>query len=345
MEIMAPAKRPTIAGVARHVGVSKGSVSYALNGLPGVSEDTRRRILGVASDLGWQPNPAARALSGARAGALGLVLARPASTLGVELFYMQLISGIESELAGRSIALVLQVVADADHEIEAYARWSAQKRVDGIFLTDLRTADSRVAALEQLGLPAVVIGGSGRHGSLPRIWSDDAQAMSATVRYLAALGHRRIARVAGRPDFLHTQIRTEAFHSACAALGITEHIVVTDFSGPAGAGATRELLSSTPRPTALVFDNDVMAVAGLGVAHELGLTVPRDLSIVAWDDSVLCQLVHPSLTALARDISNFGRHAAQLLLASSGGAAVSDHEDSPSRLIPRASTGVPPRRS
>ena len=161
---------------------------------------------------------------------------------------MQLISGIESELAGRSIALVLQVVADTEHEIEAYGRWSAQKRVDGVFLTDLRAADSRVPALEQLGLPALVIGGSGRHGHLPRIWSDDARAMSATVRYLAALGHRRIARVAGRPDFLHTQIRTDAFHAACAALGITEHTVVTDFSGPAGAGATRDLLSSDPAP-------------------------------------------------------------------------------------------------
>lgn len=342
---MALAKRPTIADVARHAGVSKGSVSYALNGLPGVSEDTRRRIMGVAADLGWQPNPAARALSGARAGALGLVLARPASTLGVELFYMQLISGIESELAGRSIALVLQVVADTEHEIEAYGRWSAQKRVDGVFLTDLRAADSRVPALEQLGLPALVIGGSGRHGHLPRIWSDDARAMSATVRYLAALGHRRIARVAGRPDFLHTQIRTDAFHAACAALGITEHTVVTDFSGPAGAGATRDLLSSDPRPTALVYDNDVMALAGLGVTHELGLDVPRDVSIVAWDDSVLCQLVHPSLTAIARDVAAFGRHAAQLLLASSGGQDVDDLEDTTPRLIPRASTGAPHRSS
>ncbi len=338
---MSPVKRPTIADVARHAGVSKGSVSYALNGLPGVSAGTRRRILDVASDLGWAPNPAARALSGARAGAVGLVLARPASTLGVELFYMQLISGIESELGGRNTALVLQIVADTERELEAYHRWTAQKRVDGIFLTDLREGDPRVSALEQMGLPALVIGGSGRHGTLPRIWSDDARAMSATVRYLAALGHRRIARVAGRAEFLHTRIRTDAFHATCTTLGITEHTVVTDFSGPAGAEAARDLLSSGPRPTALVFDNDVMAVAGLGVAQELGLAVPADLSIVAWDDSVLCQLVHPSLTAVARDVAEFGRHAAQLLLALSAGDPVEDLEDTPPRLVPRASTGPP----
>jgi DNA-binding LacI/PurR family transcriptional regulator len=335
-------KRPTIADVARSAGVSKGAVSYALNGLPGVSETTRARIMGVAGELGWQPNSAARALSAARAGAVGLVVARPASTLGAEMFYMQLISGIEAELAARSIALVLQVVADVDAEINAYKRWSAQHRVDGVFLTDLREHDPRVAALEDLGLPAVVIGGRGRHGGHPRIWSDDAQAVRTVVRYLAALDHRRIARVAGRPDFLHTQVRTDAFHEACAALGITERTVVTDFSGDQGSDATRELLSSSPRPTALLFDNDVMAVAGSGVAHEMGLVVPRDVSIVAWDDSVLCRLVHPPLSALSRDIATFGRHAAQLLLDHAAGRQVTDLEDPPPRLVPRGSTAPAP---
>ena len=339
---MAPTKRPTIADVARSAGVSKGAVSYALNGLPGVSELTRARILGVAGDLGWQPSSVARALAASRAGAVGLVIARPASTLGVEMFYMQLISGIEAELAGRSVALLLQVVADLDAEIETYHRWSAQHRVDGVFLTDIREVDPRVGVLEELGLPAVVVGGKGRHGSLARIWSDDALAMGTVVRYLAALDHRRIARVAGRPDFLHTQIRTEAFHEVCASLGITERTVATDFSGDQGADATRALLSRTPRPTALVFDNDVMAVAGSAVAHEMGFAVPRDLSIVEWDDSVLCRLVHPPLTALARDISAFGRHAAQLLLTRSVSGVAGDREDPPPRLVPRGSTAVAP---
>ena len=75
------------------------------------------------------------------------------------------------------------------------------------------------------------------------------------------------------------------------------------------ARATRRLLSAARRPTAIVFDNDVMAIAGLGVAQEMGLAVPADLSIVAWDDSTLCRLVHPSLTALRRDIPAYGAHA------------------------------------
>lgn len=116
-------KRPTIADVARRAGVSKGAVSYALNGQPGVSEATRQRILAIAAEIGFSPSSAARALSGATARAIGLILARPAQTLGIEPFFMELISGVEAELSARSYALTLQVVADADAEIAVYRRW------------------------------------------------------------------------------------------------------------------------------------------------------------------------------------------------------------------------------
>ena len=124
---------------------------------------------------------------------------------------MKLLSGIENTLAARSTALLLQVVPDHDGEVEAYRRWWAERRVDGIFLIDLRVEDKRVLVLEELGLPAVVIGGPGHHGRLPGVWSDDASAMAMVVEYLAALGHRRIARVAGPAGLLHTELRGQAF--------------------------------------------------------------------------------------------------------------------------------------
>src|SRR4029450_13707089 len=97
----------------------------------------------------------------------GLVVARPASSLGVEPFFMKLMSGIENTLADRSTALLLQVVPDHDAEVEAYRRWFAEQRVDGIFLIDLHIEDKRVLVLEELGLPAVVIRGAGRHPRPP----------------------------------------------------------------------------------------------------------------------------------------------------------------------------------
>ncbi|HEX3814449.1 MAG TPA: LacI family DNA-binding transcriptional regulator [Mycobacteriales bacterium] len=335
-------RRPTIMDIAREAGVSKGSVSYALNGLPGVSETTRSRILSIAADLGWHPNSAARALSGARSQAVGLLLARPAPTLGVESFFMQLISGIEAELSRHSVALMLQVTGDSDTELSAYRRWWGERRVDGVLVTDLRLDDPRVALLEELGMPAVVIGGPGHHGNLSAVWTNDAAAIDSVLEYLAALGHRRIARVAGRSEFLHTITRDSAYQAAIDRLGLGDGgTIATDYSAEQGARATRSLLSTKPAPTAIVFDNDVMAVAGIGVAHEMGLTVPRDLSVVAGDDSPLCQHVHPPITAVFRDVIAVGERAAKSLLEQLDGPAAGEIRAQDPWLIPRGSTAPP----
>ncbi|HKT04838.1 MAG TPA: LacI family DNA-binding transcriptional regulator [Rugosimonospora sp.] len=335
-------RRATIADIARAAGVSKGAVSYALNGRPGVSEATRRRILAIAAEYGWHPSSAARALSDGRAGVLGLVVDRPARTLGIESFFMQLISGIESTLSARSVGLLLQVTADQHDEMEAYRRWWAQRRVDGVILVDLHREDPRVALLEELRMPAVVVGGPEGLGSLPGVWSDDAGAMTAVVDYLAALGHRRIARVAGLAELCHTAVRSRALAAAATRLGLTDVVTInTDYTGDEGARATRALLSRRPAPTAIIYDNDVMAVAGVAVAHEMRVAIPAEVSVVAWDDSPLCQLVHPQLSAVSRDIVAYGAHAAACLLEVVSGAEVGSFQDEAPRLVPRGSTAAP----
>ncbi|MEV0727167.1 LacI family DNA-binding transcriptional regulator [Polymorphospora sp. NPDC050346] len=337
-------KRPTIADIARRAGVSKGAVSYALNGQPGVSAATRERIIAIAQEIGFNPNSAARALSGAAANAVGLTLCRPARTLGIEPFFMELISGVEAELSARSYALTLQVVADPEAEIAVFRRWWGERRVDGVFVCDLRVDDRRIPVLERLQLPAMVIGGPGHTGTLANVWCDDGAALVEAVEYLVALGHHRIARVGGLPGLLHTEIRTRAFTDLCARLGLSRAVTVpSDYTGEEGGRATRRLLSSPERPTAILYDNDVMAIAGLAVAQEMGLSVPADLSIVAWDDSALCQLVHPALTALGRDIPAYGANAARRLLAVVAGDPVDDFQDQTAHLTPRGSTGPPPR--
>jgi DNA-binding LacI/PurR family transcriptional regulator len=336
-------KRPTIADIARVAGVSKGAVSYALNGQPGVSEATRQRILTIAAEIGFKANSAARALSGSSAGAVGLALCRPARILGVEPFFMELISGIEAELSARSYGLTLQVVADHATEIAVYERWWGERRVDGVLIVDVRVDDRRLEAVRSLQLPAIAIAGPGEFPGVPHVWSDDAAAVAEAVEYLFALGHRTIARVGGPADLLHTAIRTEAFAAVCGRLGVRHAVTVpSDYSDEEGSRATRRLLSSGGRPTAIIYDNDIMAVAGLAVAQEMGLSVPGDLSIVAWDDSVLCRLVHPPLTALSRDVAAYGTKAARQLLALIGDGAASPVQDETAHLVPRGST-APPR--
>src|SRR4051794_27713051 len=232
------AGRATIRDIAERAGVSKGAVSYALNGRPGVSDETRARILSIARELGWYPNRAARALSVARANACGLVLARPARTLALEPFFMELIAGIESELSASSIALTIQLVDSLESEVAVYRRWWAERRVDGVLVVDLRVDDPRVAALREIDLPAVVVGGPPRERDLAAVWHDEASSVVEAVRYLAALGHRRVARVAGLPEFMHTVARTTAFRRVARTLSLSSRVVSTDFLPESGARAT-----------------------------------------------------------------------------------------------------------
>jgi len=202
-------RRVTIADIALRAGVSKGAVSYALNGRPGISEVTRQRILKIADDLGWYPNSAARALSGARAGACGLVLARPARTLAFETFFMELIAGIEMELSSRSVGLTLQVVHDLEPKWRLRRWWRAAPSTVCSWSTRASMTEDR--ADREARAPGRHHCGPEGTGNLSAVWSDDAGAVVDVVRYLARLGHQRIARVAGVPEFLSTEARTEAY--------------------------------------------------------------------------------------------------------------------------------------
>ena len=234
-------RRVTIRDIADRAGVSKGAVSYALNGRPGVSDGTRERILSIAQELGWYPNRAARALSAERADACGLVLARPAKTLALEPFFMEFIAGVESEVSARSFSLTIQLAEDLQEEIEIYRRWWGERRVDGVLVVDLRIDDPRVDVLAHLGLPAVVVGGPVPGGALPSVSHDEASVVFEAVRYLAALGHTRIGRVAGLGQFVHTSQRTEAFRAVAQELGLWAEVLETDYTAESGARATRQV--------------------------------------------------------------------------------------------------------
>jgi DNA-binding LacI/PurR family transcriptional regulator len=329
------ARQPTMSDIARRAGVSRIAVSYAINGRPGVSDHLRRRILGIADEMGYRANGAALAMHGAAAGAIGLVMLRSSAAVTVEVFHRHLIAGIQAELSERGSGLALQFVADRDEEVAVHRRWSAERRVDGVLVVNPALEDPRPAVLAELRLPAVVVGGApGTRG----VWSDTAAATTAVLDHLTGLGHRRIARVSGPAEFVHTAVRDAVFHRARADVTV----VRGDYTGAAGARLTRALLASGTPPTAIVYDNDVMAVAGLGAARDRGYDVPARLSIVAGDDSPLCQVVTPPLTAVRRDITALGARAARLLFDRIAGAGPDSVQAETGRLVVRASTGRAP---
>ncbi|WP_432825245.1 LacI family DNA-binding transcriptional regulator [Dactylosporangium sp. CA-092794] len=337
--------RVTIRQVAVHAGVSEAAVSYALNGRPGVSERTRERVLAAARELGWTPNIAARSLGTARANAVGMVLVRPPRVMVVDSFFTQMLSGVEAELNRGDVALVLHLVDDFAETIDVYRRWYAGRHVDGVILTDLRHGDPRPAALRAIGLPAAVIGGGPDLSGLSSVDADVAGTARGIVGYLRALRHRVVARVAGPQELLHTGQRDAAYEAAVEELGeISYQVVYTNYSAADGMRATRELLSLADPPTALVFDNDVMAAASLKVAHEMGLAVPADFSVVAWDDSDLCQITVPEITAVTQSPALQSELTARALLAALAGNGETHVTLPPGTLTARQSTRPPRSR-
>ncbi|MDM8085047.1 substrate-binding domain-containing protein [Cellulomonas cellasea] len=273
-----------------------------------------------------------------RADAVGLVLARPARMLGLEPFFMELIAGIEEVLASDGRSLLLHVVPDHDAEIAAYRRWGKGEMVDAVVVVNVVAEDPRLPILTELGIPAVVIGGPTRDLPFSNVWIDNAQAMRDAVAHLVSLGHLHLARVSGPSTLAHTQTRTEAFLSECTRRGAEGTVVEGDYTELSGTRSTRALLGRRGAPSAIVYDNDVMALAGLGVAQEMGVPVPDQLSILAWDDSALCRLAHPPLSAMSLDVYAMGAQAADCVLNLLAGGPVASHTAPLPRLVARGST-------
>ncbi len=334
--------RATIADIARELGISKAAVSYALTGRPGVGADTRRRVLATAEQLGWYPSSSARALSGARAGVVGLVLSRPPELLTFETFFVHLLAGLEKVLNERGSSLLLRVIGDhPDEEVLTYRRWWGERRIDGLILLDERFRDPRVAPIRDLDVPAVLCGGPLRDWTMPSLWTDHGADADTAITHLHELGHRRIGHVSGPTDFVHERARRRGLRRSATRRAMSVETVEGDYTGPSAAEQTLRLLRlpAADRPTAVVYGSDVMAASGLTAALEHGVDVPGELSVLSWDDSQLATLLRPSITALRRDNIGYGALAGNTLLDLVEGSNRGLIQLPPSVLVVRASSG------
>ena len=339
--------RPTIADVAHRVGVSRAAVSFAVNGRPGVGAETRARILRAAEELDWRPSGPARALTQARAGAIGLVLMRESEHLELDDFFVRFLAGVERTLAARDHALLLQVLTPGTRRsLDAYRRLVTSGRIDGMLVTDVVLDDARLELLAESGLPAVVAGRPWGRCPFPAVETEHARGMAAIVEHLLRVGHRAVGFVGGDPAYEHVAARRwvwmETMRQAGLEPGLSASVVPED---AAGRAATARLLQAPHRPTAIVYTSDLLALAGLGVARELGFDVPGDVSIAGFDDSPLASLSSPPLTTVRVDYAGFGEAAAAVLHSEIYGTPRPRYEPTPPRLILRGSTGPVPERS
>jgi DNA-binding LacI/PurR family transcriptional regulator len=318
--------RPTIEDVAARAGVSTAAVSFAVNGRPGVAEDTRRRILDAAEELGWRPSASARALTEARARAVGLLLSRSVDQLEIDPFFVRFLAGVERTLARSDHDLVLRVAEHVD--LAAYERLAGSGRVDGFLLCDVEVDDPRFALLAGSGLPAVVAGHPVSPCPFPWIETEHAAGIRLVTEHLLALGHRRIAFAGGPAHLEHVQARLAAWRTTLADAGVQP--------GPVAHDDHARLLEAGA--TAIVHTSDGVAAATLAAARERGLSVPGDVAITGFDDSPLAALGSPPLTSVRVDYGGFGEGAAAALLAAIAGEPAPAYRPAPPELVVRAST-------
>jgi DNA-binding LacI/PurR family transcriptional regulator len=330
-----PSPRPTIKDVAAEAGVSTAAVSKAFNRTGRISEPTRLRIMDAAARLGWSPSASASALRRSRTRTVAMVVSRATDVLGADPHFTELITGLESELSPRGYGLLLHLVSDVTEESALYERLAAEGRVDGAVLTGSRVDDPRPALLERLGLPSVMLGAPDGIAL-----GQQEAGLGEAVRHLVDLGHRRIGYVSGPDDQVHTGFRLRIFTEALAAAGLEPvAVLTTDFTADAAVAATGQLLAMRPRPTAIVYANDSIAVCGIGAAQRAGLDVPRDLSVIGYDNLPLGQWLYPRLTTVDQHVRLVGAAAARALLARCGEDVPSPPLTERPRLVVGESTG------
>jgi DNA-binding LacI/PurR family transcriptional regulator len=309
-----------IKDVAREVSMSTATVSRALRGLPGVSEETRDRVRETARRLGYVPSPSAAGLASGQTRTVAVIV--PWVT---RWFFAAVVQGAEQVLRERGYDLLLYNLAgDESARHRVFETSLLTKRVDAVLVLSLKPSPDELARLAKLGRPVTIVGADVPGWATVRI--DDELAARCATQHLVDLGHERIAYVGGATegvlDFTAPAARLSGYHAALAAAGLRPDPALEadgEFSVAGGSRAGFELLGRPDRPTAVFAASDEMAIGVLRAARDLGLRVPEDLSVIGVDDHEMAEIF--DLTTVAQPVLEQGRVAAQQVLAALTGGA------------------------
>jgi LacI family transcriptional regulator len=337
-------RRATISDVAEVLGVSKGTVSRALNGYPDISDRTRQRVRHAAERLGYLPSAQAKAIRTGRVGAIGLVL-QVGEPDAQRPFLADFLAGLTTAASAENCSLTIATAQDDGETRTVLTRLIAERKADGFILPRTRLSDPRIDLLRAAGVPFVLFGRTGDPTGCA--WFDllGETAMDEAVRRLHAHGHRRIGYLGGGEGLAYNALRLEGYRRALATLGLPcdpaleTHGATTMQTGAAGAA---RLLARPQPPTALVCATDMGALGAHRAAREAGLVVGRDLSLIGYDGVPEGAWVAPPLTTFEVDNRAAGARLAALLIRRIRGEPPEAlRETARARLCPRGSDGPP----
>ncbi len=336
----------TIRHVAAEADVSLQTVSRVINNEPNVRPETQKRVQAAIDRLGYVPSIAAQRMSGSRSYLILAINDRERTIADWQArqgndWVDQMLLGGMLKCAEHGYRLIVELVdTHSDHVERELLAAIAALQPDGIILTPPHSDNPQIVALlAEQDMPFVRIGSHRLDAGIPVTMDDEGSARLAT-RHLIDHGHRRIGFIAGPAEYELSGWRVDGWRAAMAEAGLpTDDLLEPgDFSLASGEAAARRLLARPERPTAIIASNDQMTLATLDVARSLGLDVPRDLSLISFDNSPVVQFAQPPLTAIDQSIAATASMAVELIIARRKGEPAPDALTViPSTLISRGS--------
>ncbi|HEY1419217.1 MAG TPA: LacI family DNA-binding transcriptional regulator [Candidatus Dormibacteraeota bacterium] len=330
-------RRPTINDIAKRAGLSKASVSRALNGKQDVDPATRKRVLKLATELGYVASASARALSNGRSNCLGLLV--PSLTWP---WVLEMLRGVAEEIERSGYSLILYTTANGEDSERAFMTQVVPAgAVDGLALVIPPGMLDYIGRLAKGGLPVVVIDDRGHEGELPTVATTNLEGGRSATQHLVELGRRRIAMLHGQLEFGCNRDRLEGYKATLeeGGLGFDPGRTTTGyFTEVSGASGMTQLLESDPRIDAVFAANDLMAFGAMRALRSAGRRIPDDVAIVGFDDIPASAMTHPPLTTIRQPLYEMGRKAATMLMAAVGGDSIPSRVELPTSLVIRAST-------
>jgi LacI family transcriptional regulator len=311
-------RQATSRDVAKRAGVSRTTVSFVLNDVPGVkiSEETRRRVLIAARELDYYPTAAARSLASGRTQRIGLILGEGQKRLSADAFLVTFLQGVTASVHRRGYLLVLQMAEDVPSH-EAYMRLIREQQVDGIILSGPRSDDMLLPELADEHFPLIL------HGRLevpgfPCVDVDNQAGGFQATRHLLELGHHRIGFISNAPLlYAGAQDRFAGYRQALAEYDIplsADLVRTADFLPATGQRAMEELLALPRPPTAVFAASDVVGIGAMCAIQNAGQRIPDDVAVVGFDDIFLAAQVYPPLTTIRVPAYGLGWTAAEVLI-------------------------------
>jgi LacI family transcriptional regulator len=293
--------------VARRAGVSPATVSRVANGRTTVAKLLAQRVWRAIEELGYRPNPQARALVSGRSRVLGLLVSEITNP-----FFPELMQCFEDVAAEHDFEVMIGSTNYSRERAEIFVRRLVQRKVEGVAVMTFRAESHLLDELIAEDIPLVTIDVSANAARSLVLEIDYAQGIDEAVQHLALLGHRRIGFASGPMPHLTNVRRRDAFLRSVKRIGVpaaNAPVFIGDHTFEGGTQAALHFLNGNPHPTAIVCSNDMMAVGVLRVMAERGLRVPRDMSVIGFDDIHLAEFVNPPLTTVRMSRQDLARAA------------------------------------